>query len=142
VAVDSRGYVYVTSALSVEGESPKLFRVDPAGQVSVFAGETQSLDGPFGLAIDHEDNVFVANLETVFFSSFVLKFDPSGAASRFASDLSTVIRSMTFDADGNLFATLDSVQAIMKFTPTGDQSVFADATDGINFPMAIRSCAG
>jgi hypothetical protein len=142
VAVDSRGYVYVTSALSVEGESPRLFRVDPAGQVSVFADETQGLDGPFGLAIDREDNVFVANLETVFFSSFILKFDASGAASVFASDFEPVVRSMTFDADGNLFATADSPHAIMKFTPTGDRSVFADANNGINFPEAIRSCAG
>jgi hypothetical protein len=48
VAVDSRGNVYVTSALSLEGPSPKVFRVDPSGQVSVFADATQGLDNPLG----------------------------------------------------------------------------------------------
>ena len=56
-----------------------------------------------------------ANSEPAF-ADFILKFDPSGAASVFASDLATNIRGMTCDADNNLYVTLASVHTILKFT--------------------------
>lgn len=142
VAVDSQGNVYVTSPITLPSRTPKVFRIDPSGNLSVFADETQGLVEPYGIAIDAEDNVFVANTVPAM-ASFILKFDPSGAATMFASDIGGgVIRSMTFDADGNLYVPLGGFNTIQKFTKTGDQSVFADAEDGINFPMAVRHCAG
>jgi hypothetical protein len=141
VAVDSQGNAYITSPRSFPPQ-PKVLRVDPSGNVSVFADETQGLANPFGIAVDSEDNVFVANAYPAG-AAFILKFDPSGAASVFASDFSGELsRGLAFDADGNLYATLGGNNMIMKFTKTGERSVFADAADGLNFPAAIEVCAG
>ena len=49
---------------------------------------------------------------------------------------------MTFDADDNLYVALSEHDTILTFTEAGDQSVFADAADGVDQPGAIRACRG
>lgn len=134
LAVDSRGNLYLTDPFV----SPRLFRIDQAGNVTVFAEAAQGLDSPYGLAIDKKDNIFVANNPGSRPAS-ILKFDPSGKATPFATDISfqPIIRSMTFDEKGNLYATLEDVHTILKFDRAGNSSIFADTSDGLNFPSAI-----
>jgi hypothetical protein len=54
--------------------------------VTVFADAAQGLDTPYGLAIDSMDNIFVAN-NPPSQPAFILKFDPSGTATLFATDI-------------------------------------------------------
>jgi sugar lactone lactonase YvrE len=134
LAVDSQGNLYLTDPFV----SPRVFRIDPTGNVIVFADATQGLSSPYGLAIDSRDNIFVANLAQSG-SVSILKFDPSGTVTSFAPDIArfTAVRGMTFDHNDNLYVALDQLNTILKFDKTGNSSVFADASDGLNFPAAI-----
>jgi hypothetical protein len=134
LAVDSGGNLYLTDPFI----SPRLFRIDQAGNVAVFADAAQGLDNPYGVAIDKEDNIFVAN-NPGSQPAFILKFDLSRTATPFATNISfqPSIRSMTFDDKNNLYATLQSDSTILKFDKDGNSSIFADANDGLNFPSAI-----
>jgi hypothetical protein len=102
------------------------------------ADATKGLNGPFGLAIDNDDNIFVAN-NPPSAPAFILKFDPSGTPSPFAADISfqPSIRSMTFDQHGYLYASLAEDNKILKFDKAGNFSVFAEASNGLNFPYSI-----
>ena len=139
IVVDSLGNIYVTdSTVFAPQETSRVFRVDQAGNVSVFADETKGLNRPFGLAVDSQDNVFVAN-NPPGAAGFILKFDPSGTASFFATDIASQpdLRSMVFDDKDNLYVTLGAYDTILKFTTAGASTVFADASDGLNYPTAI-----
>ena len=134
LAFDSRGNLYLTDP----HVAPRIFRIDQAGGVTVFADATQGLISPYGLAIDKKDNIYVAN-NPGSKPAFILKFDPSGVATSFATNISFQpgIRSMTFDENGNLYAALSDVNIILKFDKAGNSSIFADASDGLNNPFAI-----
>lgn len=138
LAADSEGNLYITSFVSSQ-----LFRSDPVGHVTLFASAINGLNTPYGLAIDSTDHVFVAN-NPPSAPAFILKFEQSGTASSFATGISfqPIIRGMTFDGDDNLYATLESVNEILKFDTAGNSSVFADAKDGLKLPAAItaRNC--
>jgi hypothetical protein len=136
LAADSRGSLYITKPLSSQ-----LFRVDSLGNVTLFADSTQGLNGPFGLAVDSMDNIFVAN-NPPSAPAFILKFDQSGTPSPFATTIEEQpsIRSMTFDQHGNLYATLLDFSSILKFDTNGNSSIFADASKGLDLPTAITVC--
>jgi hypothetical protein len=136
LAADSRGNLYLTDPFVLS----RLFRIDPLGNVILFADATKGLSGPYGLAVDSMDNIFVANSIPSGPAS-ILKFDQSGTATLFATGISfqPVIRSMTFDRDDNLYATLQNDNKILKFDKAGNSSVFADASNGLNFPFAITA---
>lgn len=81
----------------------------------------------------------------------LLTFDPSGAPSSFAANISSQpdIRGLVFDVehdgpgnekenrDGKVYATLAAENEIPSFDSMGNSSSFADASDGRNFPAAI-----
>lgn len=137
LAVDSKGNLYITQSFGVNQDASNLLRIDPQGNVTLFADESDGLDSPFGLAIDSTDNIFVAN-NPPSAPAFILRIDPTGTATTFATDIAfqPIIRGMTFDSDDNLYVTLEE-DTILKFDPFGNQSGFADQDDGIDFPVAI-----
>jgi hypothetical protein len=139
IAVDSRGNLYITSPFL----APQVLRIDPLGNVTVFADASEGLASPYGLAIDGRDNIYVAN-NPPSAPAFILKFDQSGNVSTFATGISfqPIIRSMTFDRQNNLYATLEEPNEILKFDTKGNSTVFADANHGLNHPGAIKSCPG
>ena len=134
IAVDKKGNVYLTDPFV----SPRIFHIDQAGNVTVFADASKGLIAPYGLAIDSRNNLFVA-INPPSSPAFILKFDPSGTATSFATNISfqPIIRSMTFDDRDNLYATLQADNTILKFDRRGNSSVFATASDGLNFPSAV-----
>jgi hypothetical protein len=132
LAIDSSGNLYLTDPFSTY----QVLRIDPNGNVTLFADATDGLLGPYGLAIDSMDNIYVAN--SIGGPLSILKFDPSGTSTLFAVENSVNIsRSMVFDRNDNLYATLENSNQILKFDKAGNSSVFADASDGLNFPYAI-----
>jgi hypothetical protein len=149
MVADSRGRLYVTQPITSQ-----VVRVDALGNVTVFADATQ-VTSPFGVAVDGKDNIYVAN-NPPSAPAFILKFDPSGIPSSFAADISSQpdIRGMAFDLerDGrinererdererDLYAALADENEILKFDTTGLSSIFADASDGLDFPVSIARC--
>ena len=134
IAVDRNGNVYLTDPQV----SSRIFHIDQAGNLTVFADASKGLISPYGLAIDSRNNVFVAN-NPGSSPAFILKFDPSGTVTSFASNISSqpIIRSMTFDNGDNLYATLEDDNTILKFDRRGHSSVFATASNGLNNPVAV-----
>jgi hypothetical protein len=134
IAVDRNGNVYLTDPQI----SPRIFHIDQSGHVSVFADASKGLIAPYGLAVDSRNNIFVAN-NPGSSPAFILKFDPSGTVTSFATNFAfqPIIRSMTFDDGDNLYATLQEDNTIVKFDGRGHSSVFATASNGLNNPVAI-----
>jgi hypothetical protein len=135
LAVDSRGNLYLSDSLLPQSQ---VFRIDPGGNVTVFADATHGLQSPIGLAIESKDNLFVAN-NPPSAPAFILKFDSLGTPSPFAAGISfqPIIRGLTVDHDDYLYATLEHDNTILKFDRAGHSRVFADANDGLIFPGAI-----
>ncbi len=134
IAVDRNGNVYLTDP----EVSSRIFHIDQAGNVTVFADASKGLIAPYGLAIDSRNNLFVAN-NPGSSPAFILKFDPSGTVTSFAINISfqPSMRSMTFDDGDNLYATLEADNTILKFDRRGNSSVFATASKGLNNPIAV-----
>ncbi len=136
LAIDSRGNLYVSYPILAS----KLFRIDPSGNVTLFADAGDGLVHPFGLAVDSADNLFVAN-NPPSAPGFILKFDPSGMAMPFARDISFQpgIRSMvmSFDENNILYVPLGEDNRILVFNSGGNSEIFADETDGLNAPLGI-----
>ena len=104
----------------------------------------------YGLAVDWDDNLYVAN-NPPSAPAFIQKFNPSGVPSSFAAGISSQpnIRGMTFDLkrggriderDRGLYAALGAENEILKFDTTGISSLFANVTDGLDFPVSIIKC--
>jgi DNA-binding beta-propeller fold protein YncE len=136
IAVDRNGNVYLTDPAIAS----RIFHIDQAGKVTVFADASKGLTTPIGLAIDSRNNLFVAN-NPGSSPAFILKFDPSGTVTSFATNISfqPSIRSMTFGDDDNLYATLQADDTVLKFDRRGKSSVFANATDGVHNPVAVTT---
>jgi hypothetical protein len=145
MVADRRGRLYVTQPVT-----SKVVRVDALGNVTVFADATQGVNSPYGLAVDGKDNIYVAN-NPPSAPAFIQKFDPSGVLSSFATGISSQpnIRGMMFDlerdgrvneGDRDLYAALAAENEILKFDATGHSSLFADASDGLDFPVSFARC--
>jgi hypothetical protein len=142
MVADRKGRLYITQPIT-----SNVVRVDALGNVTVFADATQGVNSPYGLAVDGEDNIYVANNPPSLPAS-IQKFDPSGVASSFAAGISFQpnIRGMTFDLephgrvnerDRDLYVALGAENQILKFDATGHSSLFADASAGLSFPVSI-----
>lgn len=122
-------------------------RIDTLGNVTLFADATQGVNAPYGLAVDGRDNIYVAN-NPPSAAAFIQKFDSSGSPSSFGAGISfqPEIWGMTFDLerdgridekDRDLYATLEAKNEILRFDPMGNSSVFANASEGLDHPVAI-----
>ncbi len=134
ITFDSSGNLYVADYIG-----SRILEFNPSGQMSLFAtndtdgmitGITNDLHLPTGLAFDRNGNLFVALYEGT-----IVKFDPNGHPSVFASSLSNPY-GLAFDEPGNLYVANQGNNTIAKFTPNGQMSLFAtnlSAPDGIAF---------
>jgi hypothetical protein len=145
LVADSKGLLYLSQPVT-----SNVVRIDALGHVTIFADATKGLNGPYGLAVDGDDNIYVAN-NPPSAPAFILKFSPSGVPSSFAAGISSQpnIRGMTFDLERNgrinerdrdLYAALGAENEILRFDATGISSLFADASDGLDFPVSITKC--
>lgn len=142
MAVDRKGRLYLTQPIT-----SNVVRVDALGNVSVFAGATKGVNSPYGVAVDGEDNIYVAN-NPPSLPAFIQRFDPTGVASSFAAGISSQpnIRGMAFDLDRDgrvserdhdLYVALGAENQILKFDAAGHSTLFADASAGLSFPTSI-----
>lgn len=140
VVVDSAGNLFVA-----DSENHTIRKITPSGAVSTFAGSpgvTGTANGsdarfnsPRGLAIDGNDNLFVA--DTV--NSAIRKITPAGVVSTLAGKPGVggssngsgedarfnSPRALAIDSTGNLFVADTYNELIRKVTPGGDVTTFA-----------------
>jgi sugar lactone lactonase YvrE len=140
VAFDSKGNLYVADDVD-----NRIRKISPSGIVSTFAGsgiagnangmgETAQFNGPAGIAIDAQDNLYVGDS----FNGRICKITPAGLVSTFAggggtgykdgpasSALFNSILDICIDINGNLYVAEGSDNIIRKITPTGIVSTLA-----------------
>lgn len=148
LAVDATGNVYVA-----DNGNDLIRKVTPAGQVSTFAGsgqpgssdgtgKTASFNSPFGIAIDANGNLYVADSG----NNLIRKITPGGAVttiagsgSRGANDGTGKAASfntpagIAVDKAGNIYVADENNNLIRKITQTG--MVTTIATTHIDGPL-------
>lgn len=91
---------------------------------------------PTGLAFDVAGNIYIASNLRPNFS--ITKIAPDGSHSIFAGNtLLDGPHGLAFDAQGNLFVANAAGNTIVKFTPEGVGTIFADADDGLLTPVGL-----
>lgn len=112
------------------GESPEFTYVYTLFTRTTFAGSTRGeLNVPIGIAIDSEDNVYVADID----GHDVKKITPSGAVSILAGKIAGQFINpygIAVDSKGNVYVSDRGDNKIKKITPTGEVSTFAGNTVG------------
>ncbi len=105
----------------------KIMHVDYSGNITVLHTQASTgglLDAPDGLAFDDDGNLYVANLG----NDMIVKIDPAGNATEFASDPNLVREpgQIAIDGAGNLFVTSYALHIVARFRlDTGEGEVFA-----------------
>lgn len=128
------GTIQVTSGGYLDAGASNMDFLAPAGMVTTFAGNgaTGSIDGtgtnagfmgPYGVAVDASDNVFVADRD----SGIIRKITPAGVVTTFAGPGYALYdpSGMAFDKAGNLFVAERGDHRILKFTPDGNMTIVA-----------------
>jgi len=144
VAVDAQGNVYVADA-----NNSKIRKITPDGMVSTLAGSTQGFadgagdtaqfDTPYGIAVDAQGIVYVADSN----NNKIRKITPDGVVSTYAgnsrneSDENPVVLALfnsplgvAVDAQGNVYVADSENHIISKITPEGELSLLAGSTKG------------
>ncbi len=142
IAVDNNGYLYVSDELN-----NRIRKISPEGMVTTLAGSGKpgaennlmgskaSFNGPSGIAVDKNGNVYVADV----FNHLIRKISPSGAVTTYAgngqaafADNSNGLHAsfhfpvdLTVDETGNVFVVDEGNNRIRKITPGGSVSTFA-----------------
>lgn len=96
------------------------------GKITTFA---TGFNAPIGMAFDASGNLFVADQN----SMAIYKVAPGGAVSTVASNLGNGVGFLTFDSQGNLYAS--TAHGVDKITPNGTLSVFA--SKGLSIPTGL-----
>jgi SMP-30/gluconolaconase/LRE-like protein len=128
------GDVYVSSF-----QDSKIYRVDGALNVTVFADASDGLNGNSALEFSPADTLLVSS----YYTQSVLEFDSAGNGS-VLHDKSTGLvgpfgeNGLAFDSQQNLYVSDFDLQTIWKFPAGGGgPTVFADASDGIGRPDGL-----
>lgn len=119
LAFDSAGNLFASDAIF-----QTIYKFTPDGTRSIFV-DALAFDpnhAPTGLAFDRAGNLF-ASIEGQF-PDAILKFEPDGTESTFATGLNSP-RGLAFDSAGNLFVAEVGGGDILRFTPNGNMSVCA-----------------
>jgi len=143
VGVDTAGIVYVADYYN-----HRIRKITPEGLVSTLAGSTEGFrdgdgrsaqfNGPYGVALDAEGNVYVADGD----NHLIRKITPEGLVSTLAGSTrgsaDGVGTSAQFnyptdvavDAEGNVYVADEFNNRIRKITPEGLVSTLAGSTEG------------
>ena len=138
-AVDAAGNLYVTTALP----DNTLYKI-PAGSTEPtrLLGPADGVDGPRGIAIDKDGNVFVAS-ET---SGKVFRVAPDGTKTIVLDGTPLVDPDpiggpfgVAVDSDGNLYVTGNKTNNVIKLTPGGAKSEILPPEQPSMVDESIRS---
>ena len=130
LAFDMSGNLYAV----ISGDySDSVVRFTPNGTPSLFAN--RGLNNPYGLTVDSQGNVYVAN----FGNDTIEKFAPDGTPSVFANTGLDQPTGLTVDRQGNIYAANFGNSTIEKFTPGGTPSLFASSGLSMPFGLAFKS---
>lgn len=124
VAVDQEGNVYVADIGAVPNRGGStVFKISPAGQVSVFASGSQLIN-PSGNTFDAEGNLYQSNLS----GRNILKITPDGTISVYANQLISSPVGLIMDQDKNLFVANCGSNSIALVKPDGTTSIYATSS--------------
>ena len=142
IAVDNNGNLYVSDELN-----NRIRKISPDGKVSTLAGSGKagsennnngslaSFNGPSGIAVDKNGNVYIADV----FNHRIRKITPTGSVSTYAGNGQATFADHTkglhasfhfpvdlaVDESGNVFVVDEGNNRIRKITPGGSVSTFA-----------------
>lgn len=114
LAFDSYGYLYAAAA-----NGGTVTRIAPDGTKTTFASGFTALDG---IAIDRNNNVFVADFGTGSGTGHIYKYASTGRTT-VDSNLK-VPDGLAFDAAGNLYCAERANNTINRYTPAGARTTF------------------
>ncbi len=104
--------------------------VTPDGTVSLFA--TTGISCPVGINVDADDNVYVCNCCGTF-ENTIRKITHGGVSTLFSSGtLFSCPNGITRDKDNNLYVSNFNNGIVIKITPDGTPSYFANISNGGN----------
>src|SRR5882724_5638379 len=130
LAFDNSGNLYVANYYN-----NNIVKYTSAGVGSVFA--SAGLNNPTGLAFDGSGNLFAVNSADTNLvaqaGGTIIKFDSVALGLLYASGLSHPY-SVAFDSSGNLYVSENTANAIDKYGPNGQGSVFASSGNLLNNP--------
>ena len=144
IAVDDQDNIYVN-----DSDNTKIRKITPNGVVSTLAGSSSGFadgqgadakfNGPFGLAIDAENNLYVAD----YYNNRIRKITPSGEVSTFAGSgtsgnvdgqgINAQFNNpigITVDLNGNIYVGDESSNNIRKIASTGEVTTLAGSSSG------------
>ena len=135
IEVDAAGNVYTSDFGAVLGDpttaGPRVWRVTPSGEVSVFA---DGLEGASGSAIDSQGNFFQANIR----GGYVSKIAPGGSVTKFAQDGLQSPVGIAIDADDTLYVANCGGASIQRISARASRRASSTASSS-PAPMASPS---
>ena len=114
IAFDTTGKLYVANS-----NNGTITRFDSQHNASPFASGV-TLFSPSALAFDQNGNLYVSNS-----NGTIKKITPSGVGTTFAT-ITGIPTGLAFDTKGNLYVADYINSQIVKITPAGDKTLFAD----------------
>jgi len=110
IAVDSSGYVYVTGEINITSYDCLIMKLDPTNGDVIWSKRIGTADRDeygYDIAIDSNDNIYVAGKNTSAYSAFLLKLDTGGnmiwGEIWKVSSLNTRSEGVTVDPFGNVY---------------------------------------
>lgn len=159
VCSDSEGNIYVCDT-----NNKKVRKITPEGLVTTFAGTgfngssdgagtTASFSNPWGMCVDAEDNIYIADhynnkVRKITPEAIVTTFAGSGLPGSADGDASSasfnLLTGLDSDAEGNIYVADHGNHKVRKISPSGTVSTFAGtgvagSTDGIGSEASFNS---
>lgn len=138
LAIDKLGNVFIADYTGnrVRKVSAGIMSTIAGTGINGYSGDTgpgtsATLNGPLGVAVDSNGNVFIADT----FNNVIRKVDTTGTITTFATNANFCdLLQMATDSANNLYVADDCTSVIFKITPAGVVSVFAGVpfTPGYN----------
>jgi hypothetical protein len=130
--IDSIGNLYLSDPFV--GDT--VYKIYPDGTVISYVDSSDGIDNPYGLAMDKNDNLYIAN--SSYTNPSIVKVTPDGHVAVFATtDVHPGILDMTFDDHQVLCVSNRSQETIQTFDAQGNATLFADAGDGLDDPSSM-----